>query len=154
LKSSSRSTVASSSQIHGKALYLASLADLPKHCSAQVTDLYGFRVIEDSTAATPPCCISCSVSWAFQITSPFQNQWFFAQSHLHAVGPFGTNIEFQMRTDAMHVVASRLPRIAKATNPETTPLNVWAPNGFNRCWTSRNLRRQLSSGITSRLTFS
>jgi hypothetical protein len=32
--------------------------------------------------------------------------------------------------------------VPKPPTLRTTPLNVWAPNGFNRCWTSRNLRRR------------
>ena len=82
-----------------------------KHLSfAQVTDLYGFRVIvQDLTA-----CYS-AMGVLHQLYKPLPGRFKdyiaipkvngYQSLHTTLVGPFGTNIEFQMRTDAMHVVA-------------------------------------------------
>ncbi|XBP69564.1 bifunctional (p)ppGpp synthetase/guanosine-3',5'-bis(diphosphate) 3'-pyrophosphohydrolase [Polaromonas hydrogenivorans] len=82
-----------------------------KHFSfAQVTDLYGFRVIlQDVTA-----CYS-AMGILHQLYKPLPGKFKdyiaipkvngYQSLHTTLVGPFGTNIEFQMRTDAMHVVA-------------------------------------------------
>ena len=82
-----------------------------KHLSfAQVTDLYGFRVIlEDVTT-----CYS-AMGILHQLYKPLPGKFKdyiaipkvngYQSLHTTLVGPFGTNIEFQMRTDAMHVVA-------------------------------------------------
>ena len=82
-----------------------------KHLSfAQVTDLYGFRVIvQDLTA-----CYS-AMGVLHQLYKPLPGKFKdyiaipkvngYQSLHTTLVGPFGTNIEFQMRTDAMHVVA-------------------------------------------------
>ena len=82
-----------------------------KHLSfAQVTDIYGFRLIVDKLNA---CYTAMGVlhqhykplSGKFKdyIAIPKINGY--QSLHTTLVGPFGTNIEFQMRTDAMHVVA-------------------------------------------------
>ena len=82
-----------------------------KHLSfAQVTDIYGFRVIVDKLNA---CYTAMGVlhqhykplSGKFKdyIAIPKINGY--QSLHTTLVGPFGTNIEFQMRTEAMHVVA-------------------------------------------------
>ena len=82
-----------------------------KHLSfARVTDLYGFRVIVDSLSA---CYTAMGVLHQQYKPLPGKFKDYIAipkingyQSlHTTLVGPFGTNIEFQMRTEAMHVVA-------------------------------------------------
>jgi GTP pyrophosphokinase len=82
-----------------------------KHRSfAQVTDLYGFRVIVQELTA----CYS-AMGVLHQLYKPLPGKFKdyialpkvngYQSLHTTLVGPFGTNIEFQMRTDAMHVVA-------------------------------------------------
>lgn len=82
-----------------------------KHLSfAQVTDIYGFRVIVNKLNA---CYTAMGVLHQHYKPLPGKFKDYIAipkingyQSlHTTLVGPFGTNIEFQMRTDAMHVVA-------------------------------------------------
>ena len=82
-----------------------------KHLSfAQVTDIYGFRVIVGSLLA---CYSAMGVMHQQYKPLPGKFKDYIAipklngyQSlHTTLVGPFGTNIEFQMRTEAMHVVA-------------------------------------------------
>ena len=82
-----------------------------KHLSfAQVTDIYGFRVIVDSLTV---CYTAMGVLHQQYKPLPGKFKDYIAipkingyQSlHTTLVGPFGTNIEFQMRTEAMHVVA-------------------------------------------------
>ena len=82
-----------------------------KHLSfAQVTDLYGFRIIvRDLTA----CYTAMGV--LHQLYKPLPGKFKdyiaipkingYQSLHTTLVGPFGTSIEFQMRTEAMHVVA-------------------------------------------------
>jgi guanosine-3',5'-bis(diphosphate) 3'-pyrophosphohydrolase len=98
-----------------------------KHLSfAQVTDLYGFRVIvKDLTA----CYTAMGV--LHQLYKPLPGKFKdyiaipkingYQSLHTTLVGPFGTNIEFQMRTDAMHVVAESgvaAHWLYKATDPD------------------------------------
>ncbi|MDB5884671.1 MAG: (p)ppGpp synthetase SpoT/RelA [Polaromonas sp.] len=82
-----------------------------KHLSfAQVTDLYGFRVILNDLTT----CYS-AMGILHQLYKPLPGKFKdyiaipkvngYQSLHTTLVGPFGTNIEFQMRTDAMHVVA-------------------------------------------------
>ncbi|MEP6965424.1 MAG: bifunctional (p)ppGpp synthetase/guanosine-3',5'-bis(diphosphate) 3'-pyrophosphohydrolase, partial [Polaromonas sp.] len=82
-----------------------------KHLSfAQVTDLYGFRIIVQNPTA---CYTALGVLHLLYKPLPGKFKDYIAipkvngyQSlHTTLVGPFGTNIEFQMRTEAMHVVA-------------------------------------------------
>ncbi|MES2944029.1 MAG: bifunctional (p)ppGpp synthetase/guanosine-3',5'-bis(diphosphate) 3'-pyrophosphohydrolase [Pseudomonadota bacterium] len=82
-----------------------------KHLSfAQVTDIYGFRVIVDSLTK---CYTAMGVLHQQYKPLPGRFKDYIAipkingyQSlHTTLVGPSGTNIEFQMRTEAMHVVA-------------------------------------------------
>ena len=100
-------------QISGreKTLYSIYLKMDSKHLSfAQVTDIYGFRVIVDSLYA---CYTALGVMHQYYKPLPGKFKDYIAipkingyQSlHTTLVGPFGTNIEFQMRTEAMHVVA-------------------------------------------------
>ena len=82
-----------------------------KHLSfAQVTDIYGFRIIVNKLNA---CYTAMGVlhqhfkplpgKFKDHIAIPKINGY--QSLHTTLVGPFGTNIEFQMRTEAMHVVA-------------------------------------------------
>ena len=82
-----------------------------KHLSfAQVTDIYGFRIIVGKLYA---CYTAMGVLHQRYKPLPGKFKDYIAipkingyQSlHTTLVGPFGTNIEFQMRTEAMHVVA-------------------------------------------------
>jgi len=99
-----------------------------KHLSfAQVTDLYGFRVIvKDLTA----CYTAMGV--LHQLYKPLPGKFKdyiaipkingYQSLHTTLVGPFGTNIEFQMRTEAMHVVAESgvaAHWLYKATDPDS-----------------------------------
>ena len=82
-----------------------------KHLSfAQVTDIYGFRVIVGSV-------IDCYTALGIlhQLYKPVPGRFKdhiaiaklngYQSLHTTLVGPSGVNVEFQMRTDAMHVVA-------------------------------------------------
>ncbi len=82
-----------------------------KHLSfAQVTDIYGFRVI---VSKLNTCYTAMGVLHQHYKPLPGRFKDYIAipkvngyQSlHTTLIGPFGTNIEFQMRTEAMHVVA-------------------------------------------------
>ena len=98
-----------------------------KHLSfAQVTDIYGFRVVVDKLTT---CYTAMGVlhqeykplSGKFKdyIAIPKINGY--QSLHTTLVGPFGTNIEFQMRTEAMHVVAESgvaAHWLYKASDPE------------------------------------
>ena len=117
-------------QIHGreKTLYSIYCKMDEKHLSfAQVTDLYGFRVIvQDLTS----CYTAMGV--LHQLYKPFPGRFKdyiaipkingYQSLHTTLIGPFGTNIEFQMRTDAMHVVAESgvaAHWLYKASNPHS-----------------------------------
>jgi guanosine-3',5'-bis(diphosphate) 3'-pyrophosphohydrolase len=82
-----------------------------KHLSfAQVTDIYGFRVIV-------PTVIDCYTAMGVlhQIYKPVPGKFKdhiaiakvngYQSLHTTLVGPSGVNVEFQMRTEAMHLVA-------------------------------------------------
>jgi GTP diphosphokinase / guanosine-3',5'-bis(diphosphate) 3'-diphosphatase len=82
-----------------------------KHLSfAQVTDIYGFRVIV-------PSVIDCytALGLLHQMYKPVPGKFKdhiaipkvngYQSLHTTLVGPSGVNVEFQMRTEAMHVVA-------------------------------------------------
>jgi GTP pyrophosphokinase len=82
-----------------------------KHLSfAQVTDIYGFRVIV-------PSVIDCYTAMGLlhQIYKPVPGKFKdhiaigkvngYQSLHTTLVGPSGVNVEFQMRTEAMHLVA-------------------------------------------------
>jgi GTP pyrophosphokinase len=82
-----------------------------KHLSfAQVTDIYGFRIIVDQIIT----CYS-ALGVLHQLYKPMPGKFKdyiaipkingYQSLHTTLIGPFGTNIEFQMRTEAMHVVA-------------------------------------------------
>lgn len=82
-----------------------------KHLSfAQVTDIYGFRVIVDDITT---CYTALGV--LHQLYKPLPGKFKdyiaipkingYQSLHTTLIGPFGTNIEFQMRTEAMHRVA-------------------------------------------------
>jgi GTP pyrophosphokinase len=94
-----------------KALYSIYRKMDEKHLSfAQVTDIYGFRIIvRDLTT----CYTALGVLHQLYKPMPGRFKDYIAipkingyQSlHTTLIGPFGTNIEFQMRTEPMHVVA-------------------------------------------------
>ena len=82
-----------------------------KHLSfAQVTDIYGFRVIV-------PSVVDCytALGLLHQMYKPVPGRFKdhiaiaklngYQSLHTTLVGPSGVNVEFQMRTEAMHVVA-------------------------------------------------
>ncbi|MDO9278622.1 MAG: bifunctional (p)ppGpp synthetase/guanosine-3',5'-bis(diphosphate) 3'-pyrophosphohydrolase [Polaromonas sp.] len=99
-----------------------------KHLSfAQVTDIYGFRVIVDGLTA---CYTAMGV--LHQLYKPLPGRFKdyiaipkingYQSLHTTLVGPFGTIIEFQMRTEAMHVVAESgvaAHWLYKATTPDS-----------------------------------
>ena len=99
-----------------------------KHLSfAQVTDIYGFRVVVDSLSV---CYTALGVLHQQYKPLPGRFKDYIAipkingyQSlHTTLIGPFGTNIEFQMRTEAMHVVAESgvaAHWLYKANNPNS-----------------------------------
>jgi guanosine-3',5'-bis(diphosphate) 3'-pyrophosphohydrolase len=98
-----------------------------KHLSfAQVTDIYGFRVIV-------PTVIDCytALGVLHQLYKPVPGRFKdhiaiakvngYQSLHTTLVGPSGVNVEFQMRTDAMHVVAESgvaAHWLYKANHPE------------------------------------
>ncbi len=99
-----------------------------KHLSfAEVTDLYGFRIIAQDLTA---CYTVMGVLHQMYKPLPGKFKDYIAipkingyQSlHTTLVGPFGTIIEFQMRTEAMNVVAESgvaAHWLYKATDPES-----------------------------------
>ena len=99
-----------------------------KHLSfAQVTDIYGFRVI---ISALNVCYTAMGVLHQQYKPLPGRFKDYIAipkingyQSlHTTLIGPFGTNIEFQMRTEAMHVIAESgvaAHWLYKAVNPDS-----------------------------------
>ncbi|OGB01223.1 MAG: guanosine-3',5'-bis(diphosphate) 3'-pyrophosphohydrolase [Burkholderiales bacterium RIFCSPHIGHO2_12_FULL_61_11] len=116
--------------IHGREKTLYSLYHKmdEKHLSfAQVTDLYGFRIIvQDLTA----CYTAMGV--LHQLYKPLPGKFKdyiaipkingYQSLHTTLVGPFGTIIEFQLRTEAMHVVAESgvaAHWLYKATDPDS-----------------------------------
>ena len=117
-------------RIHGreKTLYSIYRKMDDKHLSfAQVTDIYGFRIIVGGLTA---CYTAMGVLHQLYKPMPGRFKDYIAipkingyQSlHTTLIGPFGTNIEFQMRTDAMHVVAESgvaAHWLYKAADPES-----------------------------------
>ena len=111
-----------------KALYSIYRKMDEKHLSfAQVTDIYGFRIIVASVTA---CYTAMGV--LHQLYKPLPGKFKdyiaipkvngYQSLHTTLVGPFGTNIEFQMRTEAMHIVAESgvaAHWLYKATDPDS-----------------------------------
>ena len=111
-----------------KALYSIYRKMDEKHLSfAQVTDIYGFRII---VAGVTGCYTAMGV--LHQLYKPLPGKFKdyiaipkvngYQSLHTTLVGPFGTNIEFQMRTEAMHIVAESgvaAHWLYKATDPES-----------------------------------
>jgi guanosine-3',5'-bis(diphosphate) 3'-pyrophosphohydrolase len=135
-----------------------------KHLSfAQVTDIYGFRVIVPSVT---DCYTALGVlhqmykpvpgKFKDHIAIPKLNGY--QSLHTTLVGPSGVNIEFQMRTEEMHLVAEAgvaAHWLYKAQDADGAPPSAWAPSGCSPCWTSRTKRATPpSSGTTSRWTCS
>ena len=101
-----------------------------KHLSfAQVTDIYGFRVIVPSVT---DCYTALGV--LHQLYKPVPGKFKdhiaiakingYQSLHTTLVGPASINIEFQMRTEAMHMVAESgvaAHWLYKANNPEAGP---------------------------------
>ena len=102
-----------------------------KHLSfAQVTDIYGFRVLV-------PSVIDCytALGTLHQLYKPLPGKFKdhiaigklngYQSLHTTLVGPSGVNVEFQMRTEAMHIVAESgvaAHWLYKINDPEeTTP---------------------------------
>lgn len=99
-----------------------------KHLSfAQVTDIYGFRVIV-------PSVVDCYTALGIlhQMYKPVPGKFKdhiaipklngYQSLHTTLVGPSGVNVEFQMRTEAMHVVAESgvaAHWLYKASDPES-----------------------------------
>ncbi len=111
-----------------KALYSIYRKMDEKHLSfAQVTDIYGFRIIVGGVTA---CYTALGV--LHQLYKPLPGKFKdyiaipkvngYQSLHTTLVGPFGTSIEFQMRTDAMHIVAESgvaAHWLYKATDPDS-----------------------------------
>lgn len=111
-----------------KALYSIYRKMDEKHLSfAQVTDIYGFRIL---VASVTGCYTAMGV--LHQLYKPLPGKFKdyiaipkingYQSLHTTLVGPFGTNIEFQMRTEAMHIVAESgvaAHWLYKATDPES-----------------------------------
>ena len=94
-----------------KTLYAIYQKMAQKHLSfAQVTDLYGFRVV---VASVTDCYTAMGVLHQMYKPVPGKFKDYIAlpkingyQSlHTTLVGPSGVNIEFQMRTEEMHIIA-------------------------------------------------
>ncbi len=102
-------------QIHGreKAIYSIYKKMREKHLSfAQVSDIFGFRVVVDEL---PQCYLSLGVLHQLYKPQPGRFKDYIAipkpngyQSlHTTLVSPLGTPVEFQIRTEAMHMVAEK-----------------------------------------------
>ncbi len=135
-----------------------------KHLSfAQVTDIFGFRIIVPTVT---DCYTALGVLHQLYKPVPGRFKDYIAipkvngyQSlHTTLVSPSGVNVEFQMRTEAMHVVAESgvaAHWLYKASDPDGDDPSGWAPSGCSRCWTSRTRRAMPpSSWTTSRSTCS
>jgi GTP pyrophosphokinase len=110
-----------------KALYSIYRKMDEKHLSfAQVTDIYGFRIIVGGVTG---CYTAMGV--LHQLYKPLPGKFKdyiaipkvngYQSLHTTLVGPFGTSIEFQMRTEAMHIVAESgvaAHWLYKATDPD------------------------------------
>ncbi len=111
-----------------KALYSIYRKMDEKHLSfAQVTDIYGFRILVGGVTA---CYTTMGV--LHQLYKPLPGKFKdyiaipkingYQSLHTTLVGPFGTSIEFQMRTEAMHIVAESgvaAHWLYKATDPDS-----------------------------------
>jgi GTP pyrophosphokinase len=99
-----------------------------KHLSfAQVTDIYGFRII----VPTVTDCYT-ALGLLHQLYKPVPGKFKdhiaipkingYQSLHTTLVGPSGVNVEFQMRTEAMHIVAESgvaAHWLYKASNPDS-----------------------------------
>lgn len=102
-------------EIHGreKTLYSIYKKMKDKHLSfAQVSDIFGFRIVVDDL---PQCYLSLGVLHQLYKPQPGRFKDYIAipkpngyQSlHTTLVSPLGTPVEFQIRTEAMHMVAEK-----------------------------------------------
>ncbi|MEJ6006756.1 bifunctional (p)ppGpp synthetase/guanosine-3',5'-bis(diphosphate) 3'-pyrophosphohydrolase [Paucibacter sp. AS339] len=102
-------------EIHGreKTLYSIYKKMKDKHLSfAQVSDIFGFRIV---VADLPQCYLSLGVLHQLYKPQPGRFKDYIAipkpngyQSlHTTLVSPLGTPVEFQIRTEAMHLVAEK-----------------------------------------------
>ena len=102
-------------EIHGreKTLYSIYKKMKDKHLSfAQVSDIFGFRIVVDDL---PQCYLSLGVLHQLYKPQPGRFKDYIAipkpngyQSlHTTLVSPLGTPVEFQIRTEAMHLVAEK-----------------------------------------------
>ena len=110
-----------------KTLYSIYKKMTSKHLSfAQVTDIYGFRVLV-------PTVLDCytALGLLHQLYKPVPGRFKdhiaiaklngYQSLHTTLVGPSGVNVEFQMRTEAMHIVAESgvaAHWLYKVNNPE------------------------------------
>ena len=112
-----------------KALYSIYRKMSDKHLSfAQVTDIYGFRVLVPSTT---DCYTALGI--LHQLYKPVPGKFKdhiaiakvngYQSLHTTLVGPSGISVEFQMRTEAMHLVAESgvaAHWLYKVNNPQDT----------------------------------
>ncbi len=105
-----------------------------KHLSfAQVTDIYGFRILV-------PSVIDCytALGTLHQLYKPVPGKFKdhiaigklngYQSLHTTLVGPSGVNVEFQVRTEAMHLVAESgvaAHWLYKINKPQGTPTGDW-----------------------------
>jgi GTP pyrophosphokinase len=127
-----------------------------KHLSfSQVTDIYGFRII---VPEIKDCYTGMGVLHQMYKPVPGKFRDYVAipkangyQSlHTTLIGPVGTNIEFQLRTESMDVVAESGVAAHWLYKAKT-----WAPSGCSPCSTSsKKPTTPPSFGTTSRSTSS
>ncbi len=112
-----------------KSLYSIYRKMSDKHLSfAQVTDIYGFRVL---VASTTDCYTALGI--LHQLYKPVPGKFKdhiaiakvngYQSLHTTLVGPSGISVEFQMRTEAMHLVAESgvaAHWLYKVNNPQDT----------------------------------
>jgi guanosine-3',5'-bis(diphosphate) 3'-pyrophosphohydrolase len=108
-----------------KSVFLDLPQDGQKHLSfAQVTDIYGFRLIVP-TLLDCYTALGCCTSLYKPVPGRFKDHIAIAKLngyqslHTTLVGPAGVNIEFQLRTESMHLVAESGSLRTGSTRPGT-----------------------------------